>query len=175
MRSSVRKWLSRGALVLLGVAMAVALLLAGELALRLLDVGHGTTFLVPVAKGGYTTNPRFTDRYFPPWYEIQPAPALLPASKQPNTYRIFVLGGSAAFGDLVPEYSMARMLDVLLHDSMDGRRYEVVNAAAPGVNSRMAVDIARDVARHQPDLLLVYIGNNEVASKGSRFPWKRAT
>lgn len=61
---------------------------------------------------------------------------------------------------------MARMLDVLLRDSMDGRRYEVVNAAAPGVNSRMAVDIARDVARHQPDLLLVYIGNNEVVGPG---------
>ena len=37
MRSTARRWLARGALVLLGIAVAVALLLAGELALRLLS------------------------------------------------------------------------------------------------------------------------------------------
>lgn len=160
------RWLARAALMLLGLALAIALLVAGEFALRFLDVGHATTFLVRVANVGYTTNPRFTDAYFPPWAEIQPAPAVLPESKEPGTYRIFVIGGSAAFGDLLPEYSMARILEVMLRDSMDGRRYEVVNAATLGVHSSMAVDIARDVARHQPDLLLVYTGHNEVVGPG---------
>ena len=41
-------------------------------------------------------------------------------------------------------------------------KFEVINAAMTAINSHVALEIARDCAAHQPDLFVVYMGNNEV-------------
>ena len=91
----------------------------------------------------------------------QPHPCTLSA-KPAGTVRIFVLGGSAAQGFPDPSFSFGRILAVMLGQQYPGRQFEVVNAAMPAINSHAALEIARDCAAHQPDLFLVYMGNNEV-------------
>ncbi len=150
----------RAALMVLGPLLVLAGLEGG---LRLADYGIETAFLVPVGEGeAYTTNERFGWRFFPPEQSRPTAPCLLSADKPHDAYRIFVLGGSAAFG--TPRYSLAfcRILEAMLREQFPQVRFEVVNAATVAINSHVALTIAQDCARHEPDLFIVYAGNNEV-------------
>ncbi|HTL68748.1 MAG TPA: hypothetical protein VL200_13885 [Lacunisphaera sp.] len=92
----------------------------------------------------------------------RPQAVRLPATKAPGTYRVFVLGSSAAMGDPEPAFSLARMLETMLRTAYPERHFEVVNAAITAINSHVMRGIAEDCARLQPDLLVVYEGNNEV-------------
>ena len=42
------------------------------------------------------------------------------------------------------------------------RQVEVINAAMWGIDSQLVTQIAEDCARYQPDLFIVYMGNNDV-------------
>ena len=90
-----------------------------------------------------------------------PEPCILSA-KPAGTVRIFVLGGSAAQGIPDPSFSFGRILEVMLRERYPDVKFEVVNAAMTAINSHVALEIARDCAAHQPDLFVVYMGNNEV-------------
>jgi len=83
-------------------------------------------------------------------------------TKLQGTYRVFVLGSSAAQGDPEPGFGIARLLEVLLRDQYPGVELEVINAAATAVNSHFVYASARACLRLEPDLLVVYAGNNEV-------------
>jgi tetratricopeptide (TPR) repeat protein len=150
------------------VAMTVVPLLffAGlELALRAAGFGYESRFVVRDTADGRPVvrdNPDFTQRFFPPPLFRSPHPFILAHPKPPGTYRIFVLGESAAMGDPAPAFGFGRILEVLLRDRYPERRFEVVNAAVTAINSHAVRDVARDVARHEPDLILIYMGNNEV-------------
>ena len=154
-----RLWLFRlGAMTL----VPAALLLAAEGTLRLAGVGEVTGFLVPAADDGYLTpNQRYGWRFFPRALARAPVPFLLPEDKG-DAYRVFVIGGSAARGTPDSAYSFGRVLEVLLEEAYPPTRFEVLNAAMTAINSHVALDIARACARHQPDLFVVYLGNNEV-------------
>jgi tetratricopeptide (TPR) repeat protein len=91
-----------------------------------------------------------------------PIPLFIPGEKPPGTYRIVVLGGSAAQGDPEHTFGLARLLAVMLRDKFPEANFDVVNAAMTAINSHVVLPIARDVARHQADLFIVYLGNNEV-------------
>jgi tetratricopeptide (TPR) repeat protein len=54
------------------------------------------------------------------------------------------------------------MLQVQLSLRHPGARFEVVNAAVTAINSHVIRDIARDCARADGDIWVVYMGNNEV-------------
>jgi tetratricopeptide (TPR) repeat protein len=54
------------------------------------------------------------------------------------------------------------MLEVMLEERYREVNVEVVNAAMTAINSHAILPIARDAARHQPDLFVIYMGNNEV-------------
>ena len=146
------------------LAVVAPLLFAGalELGLRVCGFGYATTFFIPTADGsGWTTNPRFCAQLFPPDDHLRPWPARLPARKPAGTLRIFILGESAAMGTPDPSFGFARILEVMLARAHPGRRFEVVNAAVRGVNSHVLLPIARECAEHEPDLFLIYMGNNE--------------
>jgi tetratricopeptide (TPR) repeat protein len=136
---------------------------AVELALRAAAVGHSTDFLIrsPLADH-YTTNPRYGWRFFPPALARTPLVAAVPASKDPQTYRLFVLGESAAMGIPEPAFGFSRVLEVMLAERYPDVRFEVINTAMTAINSHVIRAIARESARHRPDLFLVYMGNNEV-------------
>ena len=50
----------------------------------------------------------------------------------------------------------------MLREKYPGVRFEVVNTAIVATNSHVVRRIAFDCARHEPDLIVVYLGNNEV-------------
>ncbi len=150
--------------MLLGLLAIVTagVLLAAELGLRLLGYGHPTDFFVPLGDGKtLTTNPRFGWQFTARGQATQPYPVLLAATKAPGAHRIFVVGDSAAQGTPAPAFGFVRQLEILLQGQHPGEQFEVINAAMRGINSHVARRIARDCAKHQPDLILVYLGNNE--------------
>lgn len=159
--SNRRKWLFRLAAFLSPLVLVAAL----EALLRLAGYGYPTAFILRSRIGGQDAlveNTRFGWRFFDPALARAPRPQLFPAVKAAGTYRIFVLGESAAFGDPLPDFGLPRLLEVLLQDRYPGVRFEVVNAAMTAINSHVILPIARDCARHQGDLWVVYMGNNEV-------------
>ncbi len=151
----------------LTVAVGIPLLLfaALEVGLRVAGAGYDPHFLRPVAghAGHSTTNFRFGWRFFPRRMARRPRPVDLPAAAGDDAVRIFVLGGSAAMGTPEPAFSFGRVLETMLAARHPGSRFRVVNAAMVAINSHVVLPIAREIAaRHHPDLMVVYVGNNEV-------------
>jgi tetratricopeptide (TPR) repeat protein len=141
----------------------LAILAGLEMTLRVVDVGYPTSFFVPLeGQSAETTNHRFGHRFFPPAIARRPVAQRLPAAKPKGSYRIYVLGGSAAMGTPEPAFGLARVLEVILEERYPSTDFEVLNAAMAAINSHVALEIARDCARRDPDLFAVYLGNNEV-------------
>jgi tetratricopeptide (TPR) repeat protein len=161
-KAARRRWLFRLAALLLAPVLGLAAL---EGALRLAGFGHDTAFFAKTRLGGkefFVNNDGFVLRFFPPEKVRQPRPILMEADKPANDYRIFVLGESAALGDPDPAYGSPRYLQVLLRDRFPTLHFEVVNAAITAINSHAIVPIARECARRQGDLWILYMGNNEM-------------
>jgi tetratricopeptide (TPR) repeat protein len=143
----------------------VLLLGACEAALRAARYGYATDFFRPSLIRGqkvFIENDRFALRFFPPQLARTPEPLVMPALKPAGTLRIFVLGESAALGDPEPAYGAGRYLEVLLGERFPSEKFEVVNVAMTAINSHAILPIARECARHQGDLWIVYMGNNEM-------------
>ena len=142
------------------------LLLAGlELALRIAGYGYPTAFFLKSRIEGREVlieNEKFAWLFFPPHLARRPLSLAIDAQKPASTYRIFVLGESAAMGDPDPAFGFSRILQVLLEQRLPGTRFEVVNVAFTAINSHVILPLARDCARHDGDLWIVYLGNNEV-------------
>ena len=160
----LRRKLLFAAVLSLGV---LALLLGGlELGLRLVGYGHSPHFFrrAKTADGQtvWRENRWALAPFFPGALIRRPQPIRLPEKKAAGTYRIFILGSSAAMGDPEPSFSLARMLDVMLRAAYPTQRFEVVNAAVTAINSHVVRGIAAECARLEPDLFIVYEGNNEV-------------
>jgi tetratricopeptide (TPR) repeat protein len=154
-----RKWLFRLAAIILAPLVFLPLLEAG---LRLAGYGYPTSFFIgPDVHGIYKSNPQFSWRFFPRALARRPE-AYFFQKKPAGTVRIFVLGSSAAQGVPAPSFSVSRVLGAVLRERHPDTDFEVVNTAMTAINSHVAVDIARDCAAHQPDLFIVYMGNNEV-------------
>ncbi len=159
-RARLRPWLQR-----LGLAVWVplALFLALEAGLRLGGFGRPSTFLIPDAKPGYfRTNPDFVRLFLPGDFDLRPLNFRVSARKAPGTVRIVVLGESAAQGVPVPSFAFAPQLRAQLRSRYPGRTIEVLNTGIVAINSHVVYQIAREMARFEPDLFVVYMGNNEV-------------
>jgi tetratricopeptide (TPR) repeat protein len=142
------------------------LLLCGlELGLRLAGYGYSTSFFKPlrIDKEEYLVeNDRFGWRFFPPEISRSPTPTRMLAHKAPGTYRIFLLGESAALGDPEPAFGMGRYLEALLEERYPSTRFEVIPAAMTAINSHAVLPIARECAAREGDLWIIYMGNNEM-------------
>jgi tetratricopeptide (TPR) repeat protein len=150
---------------LLAVVLAPVLFLAlAELALSLAGYGYPRSFFVRWKAAGqtiYLANSHYCEHFVPRELSRTPESCVL-GRKGDSTIRIFVLGSSAAYGDPEPAYGFCRQLEVLLNGHADGKSFEVVNVAVTAMNSNVVRRIAQDCARHEPDLFLVWMGNNEV-------------
>ena len=136
-----------------------------ELGLRLVGYGYNTGFfrLIRVnGQGFYVPNEKFGSRFFPPAIARTITPFRFAAKKSTNAYRIFLFGESAAMGDPDSTYGFGRYLQVLLRDRFPGTDFEVVCVAITAVDSNVILPIARDCARRQGDLWVIYMGNNEM-------------
>jgi tetratricopeptide (TPR) repeat protein len=160
-----RKWLYRLAAMTLIPAAVIALL---EGSLRVAGYGMDTSFFLDGSRVEqrevWIDNMDFERWVFPADLRgiCFPIPFALPRSKAPDTYRVFVLGESAAMGFPDSSTSFARVLEAMLRAHFPDRRFEVVNTAMVAINSHIVRAIARQCARHEPDLLVVHLGNNEV-------------
>jgi tetratricopeptide (TPR) repeat protein len=136
-----------------------------EAALRLAGYGYRTGFFEKVRVGRkdfLVNNENFSLRFFPPQLARWPGPIMMEAKKPANTYRILVLGESAARGEPEPPYAASRYLQALLNERFPNTHFEVVNLGITAINSHVILPIARDCARADGDLWIVYMGNNEM-------------
>jgi len=160
--SGLRFWLPR---ILFAIIAPVFLLALVEGALRLFRVGHETSLMEPCTVHGQPTmcyNMFFAAPFFPPGIIKTPQFFSMSPNKSPNTYRIVILGESAAMGDPDFAYGFGRYLEVMLRERFPGMKFEVVNTGMVAINSHVSVIIARETAAYHPDLYVVYAGSNEV-------------
>lgn len=142
----------------------ILFLLLVELTLSLAGYGYPKGFFIPWKVGGrtaYLVNQHYCEHFVPKTLSRAPESCVL-GPKGPSKVRIFVLGSSAAYGDPDPAYGFCRQLEVLLNEHASGTSFEVVNAAVTAMNSHVARRIAKDCATHEPDLFILFMGNNEV-------------
>lgn len=160
--TSQRLWIYR--LISL-IVIPVVLLGTLEAGLRLLGSGYSTDFTTESVVDGVTVrreNARFSWQFFPAEIARGPLIFSFPAEKAENTYRIFVLGGSAGQGDPEPSYGFSRILELMLEHRYPDLRFEMVNAAMTAINSHVVYQIAREITPFQADLFILYLGSNEV-------------
>ena len=163
-------------------AILVPLVIVGglELGLRLSGYGYPTSFFLQTKINGqdyYVPNDDFGYRFFPPALARTPAPQRMAVKKSPQACRIFVFGESAALGDPDPSFGAWRYLQTLLRERFPGTDFEVVCVAMTAINSHAILPMARECARRDGDLWIIYMGNNEMVGPfgagtifGSRAP-----
>lgn len=147
------------------VLIPVLLLISLECGLRLFGYGYPTSAIVKhklEEKEVYCHNYQFGWRFFPRNLARDFDGFVFETDKSPKTYRIFVLGASAAMGMPAPAYNFGRILEVMLNDMYPDIKFEVHTAATVAINSHVVLEITKDCARYDPDLFIVYLGNNEV-------------
>jgi len=92
------------------------------------------------------------------WFNSQRFPRV----KAAGTYRIFCLGGSTTFGRPYDDRtSFCGWLRELLPVADPSRRWEVVNAGGISYASYRVAVLMEELVRYEPDLFVVYTGNNE--------------
>src|ERR1700739_4990208 len=151
-----RFWVTRIAFAIVAPALLLALT---EGALRLFHVGYSTSLMEPCTIHGHQSscyNLFFAAPFFPPGMIKTPQFFSISPVKPLHTYRILVLGESAAMGDPDPAYSFSRYLEVMLRQRFPGTNFEVVNTGMVAINSHVSRIMARDLAEYQPDLYIVY-------------------
>jgi len=164
-RRRLRGWRAWTLRIALAVLSPVLFLLLVEGLLTLGGFGRPTGFFVTwrsADENVYLANREFCRQFVPRQLSRPPEKTILAASKDDSTVRIFVLGGSAAAGDPETAFGFCRILEALLNERSGQSRFVVVNAAITAMDSHVARRVARDCAKHAPDVFIVYMGNNEV-------------
>jgi len=146
------------------IAGLVLLIGLTECVLRVTGRGYDPRFFRAIPnQDAVTGNPYFGWRYFGKSAETRTGGLLsISTSKPGRTYRIFVLGASAALGDPNLLAGFSRFLRSMLRETYPEWTFEVHNLALTAINSHVVRDIAAEAAAYQPDLFVVYLGNNEV-------------
>ncbi|HZC25174.1 MAG TPA: tetratricopeptide repeat protein, partial [Candidatus Binatia bacterium] len=61
-----------------------------------------------------------------------------------------------------PNYGVGRYLEVLLAERFPQAKFEIINTGMTAINSHVILPIAQECARHEGDLWIIYMGNNEM-------------
>lgn len=157
-----RYWLPR---IVTAVLIPVLLLGIAEAALRVCGIGTPNGLTRPCTDQGrpaFCDNQFFATAFFAPGTLRTPRPYAIPAEKPPRTFRIFILGESAAWGDPDPTYGFGRYLEVMLRERFPGVKFEVINTSITAINSHALLPMAKELAHHQPDVFILYADNTEV-------------
>jgi tetratricopeptide (TPR) repeat protein len=147
------------------IALPLIVLGTIELGLRLAGYGYQTGIFKKMTIDGKSylaNNDDFSLRFFPPRAARFLGPVRMATPKSPGTYRIFILGESAAMGDPDPSYGASRYLEALLSARYPHIQFEIVNLGITAINSNVILPIARDCAARGGDLWIIYMGNNEM-------------
>lgn len=138
-----------------------------ESTLRLADYGGNLDLvLMKEVKGKkfYTLNEEVGRRYFSEkrYYLPRVYDDRFEVEKSKNTVRIFCLGASTTAG-FPYEYQATppRLLRDRLELSLPGKNLEVINVGLTATNSFSVREFAQELVQYQPDLFVVYMGQNE--------------
>ncbi|MBU6183244.1 MAG: tetratricopeptide repeat protein [Verrucomicrobia bacterium] len=86
----------------------------------------------------------------------------MPVERTPGRLRVVMLGESAAGGFPLDEYNLGRMTRVLWDERFPGEPMEMATVAMVGINSHILRVFAREAMQLKPDVVVLYIGHNEV-------------
>jgi len=170
-------------MVVAGVLAVLSLALA-EAGLRLAGYGHDRSVLTVHRRDNqawHVPNIDFFDQFFNHRFLIGGSlrdcveawdtwAFAVPTRGDSTAVRIVILGGSAALSDS-PDVAFGpfRILEVLLEEEFPDLEFEFLNLACNALNSHVMREVARQVCRIGPDLMVVYMGNNEYVG-----PWGAA-
>lgn len=91
-----------------------------------------------------------------------------PKVKGENTYRIFCVGASTTYGHpFTDKASFGRWLHAFLNAAAPDRNWEVINAGGISYASYRVANLMRELVQYQPDLFIVYSGQNEFLEERS--------
>lgn len=146
------------------IVVPILLLLLLEGVARWVGVGaegRDVFIQVPGKPTHQALNPAYVHRYF---QGFAPSVAFHPftVDKSPETFRVFVLGGSSTAG--YPYhfyYSFSEHLRFCLQKVAPARAIEVVNLGMSAVNSYTLWDLRRAIVEAKPDAIVIYAGHNE--------------
>ena len=158
-----RRWLRR-----LAVAGLLVLILFGllELAAYYVFPDRSTRFLLEGESDGtpaWIDNQFFPYRFISERFAHPPLPIVALKTPPPGTLRICLLGGSETMGAPDPSFGLGRQLEFMLQSRYPRHPVEVINMAFDGGNSHVLREVARDLKRLQPNVVVVLAGNDEVA------------
>jgi len=128
------------------VGLPLILLACLELGLRLVGFGYSTDIATKQTVDGksrYCYNTKLGWRFFPKRLARDLAGFAFDIRKAPQTYRIFVLGESAAQGVPDENYNFGRFLEIMLEHEYPQTNFEVINAAMTAINSHAVYQIAK--------------------------------
>jgi tetratricopeptide (TPR) repeat protein len=141
----------------------LVVLLLAEGSLRVFGYGYPVTFFQESPDSQLLiTNQKYAWQFFSKKTALKPFLFTLAPKKPAGTLRICILGDSAAMGTPDPAFSFGRILEAILRRRYPQTRFEVMNAAMRGINSHVSRLIARECARYEVDVFIIYMGNNEV-------------
>jgi tetratricopeptide (TPR) repeat protein len=104
--------------------------------------------------------------------------------KPTNTFRIFIVGESAAKGYPQPRnLASSAFLQAMLQDAWPERHVEVINLGTVAIASYPVLGIMTEALNFNPDLIIIHTGHNEFfgaygvasSSRGGSKPWMLAT
>jgi tetratricopeptide (TPR) repeat protein len=88
--------------------------------------------------------------------------------KDPDSYRIFCVGGSTTFGrPFKHKTSFCGWLDAFLKTAEPNRNWEVINAGGVSYASYRVANLMKELVQYQSDLFIVYTGQNEYLEERS--------
>ena len=131
-----RLWLFR----IIALTIIPVLLLLVELSLRIVGYGFPAAAIIKCevdGKDAYCDNVKFGWRFFPRNIAREAEPFVFPAGKPSDTYRIFVLGASAAKGEPDPAFCFGRILRLMLQEEYPAVKFELVTTAMTAINSHV--------------------------------------
>lgn len=155
--------------LVVGLSVAAVILLCLDGALRLLPLDRwerdnpDSSYPVFVPGKGADTDHYVTNSHFKNAMNY----SRFARVKPPGVRRIFILGGSAALGwPGVVETSFSGYMQRALEAAAPGK-YEVINAAGMSYGSHRVLDLLHDIVRLEPDLVIVWSGNNEYIERNT--------
>ena len=158
--SAIKRW---GIHIIVLFLFPLLFFYISESILALINYGYSSKFFISEPGNQWIkTNPQFGFRFYPKEYAPHPIPYTLSKKNTSENFRIFMLGGSEVIGSPEPSYSFTRYLDTMIRHVFPEKQIEIVNTGLTGANSHVILPIAQDCIKNGADLLVVYMGNNEV-------------
>jgi lysophospholipase L1-like esterase len=166
---------------LIMLLLPILIIASIEWGLRLAGFGHSYPLFIPAmgAEGYFQPNPELIKRYFhrpelAP--NVSPDTLLFKPTKQQDTFRIVIMGGSTAAGFPFGRFgSLTGQLQARFKRLYPDKNIEVISTAMASVNTYTLLDITPEIIEIKPDLVLIYAGHNEylgVMGVGSEYAGK---